>query len=141
MEAEAAPRCPRDMAQLSVEMFLDYVERSGLVEAGALSKQLAQLREKHSGALPDAEATAAHLIDAGLLTTWHVEKLMDRKHKGYFLGKYKLLRHIGSGGRIAFTAPKPSCRDSAARSKSRSISTSYTFCMHPMYVCPHASYA
>jgi Serine/threonine protein kinase len=98
MEAEAAPRCPRDMAQLSVEMFLDYVERSGLVEMDALSKQLALLREKHRGELPDAEATASHLISSGLLTSWHVEKLMDRKHRGYFLGRYKLLKHIGSGG-------------------------------------------
>jgi serine/threonine-protein kinase len=97
MDAEAA-LAARDMAQLSVEMFLDYVERSGLVEPGALSKQLALLREKHSGALPDAETTASHLIDAGLLTSWHVEKLMDRKHRGYFLGRYKLLKHIGSGG-------------------------------------------
>ena len=86
------------MAQLNVEMFLDYVERSGLVDADALSKALGVLRSRHGGALPDAEATAAYLIEAGLLTSWHVEKLMDRKHKGYFLGKYKLLRHIGSGG-------------------------------------------
>jgi serine/threonine-protein kinase len=86
------------MAQLSVEMFLDYVERSGLVDAEALSKELGGLRSRHGGALPDAVATAAHLIQAGLLTSWHVEKLMDRKHRGFFLGKYKLLRHIGSGG-------------------------------------------
>jgi serine/threonine protein kinase len=96
--AEAAARSPRDMASLSVESFLDYVERSGLVEADALSKQLALLRERNAGNVPDAETVASQLIDAGLLTTWHVEKLMDRKHKGYFLGKYKLLRHIGSGG-------------------------------------------
>ena len=31
-------------------------------------------------------------------------------------------------------------RRSAARSMSRSISTSKTFCMHPTYVWPHASY-
>src|SRR5687768_10333217 len=97
-EAEAAARSPRDMASLSVESFLDYVERSGLVGADALVKQLGLLRERHAGTLPDAETVATQLIDAGLLTAWHVEKLMDRKHKGYFLGKYKLLRHIGSGG-------------------------------------------
>ncbi|MEX2175465.1 MAG: serine/threonine-protein kinase, partial [Pirellulaceae bacterium] len=87
------------MAKLSVDSFLEYVERSSLVEADALQKQLALLREKHGGELPDnAETVAAHLVDAKLLTSWHVEKLMDRKHRGYFLGKYKLLRHIGSGG-------------------------------------------
>ena len=48
------PRAARDMAQLSVEKFLGYVESSGLVETDALSKQLGLLREKHGGALPDA---------------------------------------------------------------------------------------
>jgi Domain of unknown function (DUF4349) len=48
--------------------------------------------------------------------------------------------HIGSGWRIARIAPNPGARRSAARSISRSISTSNTFCMQPTYVCPHASY-
>ncbi|HND50922.1 MAG TPA: protein kinase, partial [Pirellulaceae bacterium] len=34
----------------------------------------------------------------GLLTRWHCDKLLDRKYKGFFLGKYKLLGHIGTGG-------------------------------------------
>jgi serine/threonine-protein kinase len=86
------------MADLSVDAFLDYVERSSLVDADALQKSIAALRERHGGTLPATSDVAAHLIDTGLLTHWHVEKLLDRKHKGYFLGKYKLLRHIGSGG-------------------------------------------
>ena len=49
--------------------------------------------------------------------------------------------HIGSGVRRAFTAPNPSRRASSSPRTSRSISTSNTFCMQPMYVCPHASYA
>jgi serine/threonine-protein kinase len=86
------------MAELSADSFLDYVERSQLVDADALQKSIAALRDKHAGKLPPTSDVAAHLIDAGLLTNWHVEKLLDRKHKGYFLGKYKLLRHVGSGG-------------------------------------------
>ena len=86
------------MADLSVDAFLDYVERSSLVEPDALQKSIAALRDKHAGQLPPTSDVAAHLIDSGLLTHWHVEKLLDRKHKGYFLGKYKLLRHVGSGG-------------------------------------------
>jgi serine/threonine protein kinase len=86
------------MAQLSVEAFLDLVERSGLVAQDALRRELDSLRAKHGGEYPSADETALHLIDAGLLTDWHVEKLFDKKHRGYFLGKYKLLRHIGSGG-------------------------------------------
>ncbi len=34
----------------------------------------------------------------GLLTDWHIEKLLGGKYKGFFLGKYKLLGHIGTGG-------------------------------------------
>jgi serine/threonine-protein kinase len=86
------------MAELSVDKFLDYVEQSKLVEPDTLHQELALLRAEHEGKLPSTSAVADRLIQSGLLTSWHVEKLMDRKHKGYFLGKYKLLRHIGSGG-------------------------------------------
>ena len=33
-----------------------------------------------------------------IVTRWHCEKLLQGKYKGFFLGKYKLLGHIGSGG-------------------------------------------
>ena len=33
------------------------------------------------------------LITAGLLTRWQCDKLLEGKHKGFFLGKYKLLGH------------------------------------------------
>ena len=87
------------MAKLSVDAFLDYVQKSGLADSGALETALAPLKAKHGGSLPeDADLVAAELIDAKLITSWHSEKLMDKKYKGFFLGKYKLLRHIGSGG-------------------------------------------
>ena len=43
--------------------------------------------------------------------------------------------------RVVRMAPNPSWRASASRSISRSISTPYTRCMQPMYVCPNSSYA
>jgi serine/threonine protein kinase len=86
------------MAQLSVDEFLGLVEQSGLVAADVLRIELEALKIKHGGAYPTTDETAQHLIDAGLLTDWHVDKLYLKKHRGYFLGKYKLLRHIGSGG-------------------------------------------
>jgi eukaryotic-like serine/threonine-protein kinase len=53
----------------------------------------------HAGQLPDdTEALANFLIDKKLLTAWHVQKLMDKKYRGFFLGKYRMLRLIGSGG-------------------------------------------
>jgi serine/threonine-protein kinase len=90
------------MASLSVPNFIDYVERSQLVSDDELRKSLDQLRGQHGGALPDdAEAVAAHLTKTGLLTSWQCEVLFSRKYKGFRLGKYKLLRHIGSGGMSA----------------------------------------
>jgi serine/threonine protein kinase len=86
------------MAQLSVDEFLGLVEQSGLVAADVLRIELEALKVKHGGAYPSTDEAAQHLIDAGLLTDWHVDKLYQKKHRGYFLGKYKLLRHIGSGG-------------------------------------------
>jgi serine/threonine-protein kinase len=87
------------MAKLSAANFLDYVERSSLVDEAALSKSVAEFKTQHGGQLPeDGDLLAAHLMAAGLITDWHVDKLMDKKYKGFFLGKYKLLRHIGTGG-------------------------------------------
>ena len=37
-------------------------------------------------------------IEQGLLTRWQCDKLLEKKYKGFFLGKYKLLGHIGTGG-------------------------------------------
>ena len=90
------------MATLSVENFIDYVERSQLIPEETLRSSLMQLRQQHGGSLPgDADDVAKHLINSGLLTAWQCEVLFSRKYKGFKLGKYKLLRHIGSGGMSA----------------------------------------
>jgi len=87
------------MAKLTVDTFLDFVRRSTLVEEDRLAASLDALRAEHGGQLPeDADVVANHLVAQDLITSWHVEKLLDRKYKGFFLGRYKLLRHIGSGG-------------------------------------------
>lgn len=87
------------MAKLSAASFLDYVERSALVDEAVLSKSVAAFKSQHGGVLPeDGNLLANHLVAANLISDWHVDKLMDKKYKGFTLGKYKLLRHIGSGG-------------------------------------------
>jgi eukaryotic-like serine/threonine-protein kinase len=87
------------MAKLSLSSFLDYVERSQLVEEETLRAAVEELRAVHGGQLPEeGDALANHLVAKRLITSWHVDKLMERKYKGFVLGKYKLLRHIGSGG-------------------------------------------
>lgn len=87
------------MAKLSVEQFIEFVEKSKLAEPDQLRKSLDKLRAANSGQLPDdADRVADALIADGLITKWHVDKLMDKKYKGFILGKYKLLRLLGSGG-------------------------------------------
>src|SRR5438128_7166616 len=87
------------MATLSVESFIDYVERSDLVEPPVLQLTLDEFKASHGGQLPaDADLLARFMIEKKLLTSWQVEKLMERKYRAFFLGKYRMLRLIGSGG-------------------------------------------
>ena len=89
------------MVKISVDSFLELVEKSELVEPDVLRKSIAEYDVKappQPGADRDGEQLAAFLVEKKLLSTWHVEKLLDKKYRGFFLGKYKLLRHIGSGG-------------------------------------------
>jgi serine/threonine-protein kinase len=85
--------------QVNTERFLEMVAKSRLVEPNALAKFTSSLHEKYGENLPsDATRMAAAMTEAGLLTKWHTEKLLAGKYKGFFLGKYKLLGHIGTGG-------------------------------------------
>ena len=87
------------MAKVPVEKFLELVQRSKLVELDQFQRVLADIRREASAEqLKDAGYLADRLIQAGLLTRWQCDKLLDGKHKGFFLGKYKLLGHLGTGG-------------------------------------------
>lgn len=78
--------------------FVELVRRSGLVEEDQLAKCLAEA-EKNAGKKPSTNDEIAQvLIQADLLTDWQAEKLLAGKHKGFMLGKYKLLRMLGKGG-------------------------------------------
>jgi eukaryotic-like serine/threonine-protein kinase len=87
------------MTKLKVDAFLDLVRRSGLVDHGRLNAVLLELK-KQSGSQPisDTDLVANRLVQSGLVTRWQVDKLLDGRHKGFFLGKYKLLDHLGTGG-------------------------------------------
>jgi serine/threonine-protein kinase len=79
--------------------FLDIVRRSGLIEREQLQRIIVGLKTEAAGEpSDDAQPIADELVKAGLLTPWHVENLLKGRHKGFFLGKYKLLKLLGSGG-------------------------------------------
>src|SRR5437868_3258112 len=78
---------------------VETIEKSGLVPPDTLAKQLAELEAKAGPeAVNDDNKVVGHLIDAKLITTWQSENLLKGRHKGFSLGNYKLLRHLGSGG-------------------------------------------
>ena len=83
---------------MTVEQFLELVLRSQLVERDRLQRFLAQLPPEVNQNTLTAEEMAEHLCRAELLTRWQSQKLLEGRYKGFFLGKYRLLDHLGTGG-------------------------------------------
>jgi serine/threonine-protein kinase len=88
------------MSEPSANSFLKLVEKSGIVEPENLKPAIASAKDKaqQTGNPITATSMADHLIDCGLITKWQSEKFLAGKYKGFFLGKFKLLGHLGSGG-------------------------------------------
>jgi len=83
------------MAKPNVDGLIDLVRRSGLVEEDQLTAALQELRPSAEG---DVDSLASRIVEKGLITRWQADKLLEGRHKGFFLGKYKLLDLLGSGG-------------------------------------------
>jgi serine/threonine protein kinase len=84
---------------MSTDTFVDLLRRSGLIEQHQLDAALADFdRQAADRAAADAPALCAYLVERGLLTKWQSDKLLEGRHKGFFLGNYKLLGHLGTGG-------------------------------------------
>ena len=83
--------------KLTVESFLQVVRQSGLIDKEQLQKLL-KAYEQRGVDLAKTQAIADALVNDELVTQWQVDKLLAGKHKGFFLGKYKLLDLLGKGG-------------------------------------------
>jgi serine/threonine-protein kinase len=85
------------MATLTVDKFVDLVRKSGLVEDDRLNAIRAEVSPD---ATDDAgsEKLAQALVDRNLLTPWQCDRLKEGRHRGFILGKYKLLGLLGTGG-------------------------------------------
>ncbi len=77
--------------------FLDRVQRSGLITKEEMSP-LRQDLEAQGVDLGDARKIADALVEQQALTRWQADKVLEGKHKGFFLGSYRLLRPLGRGG-------------------------------------------
>lgn len=85
------------MNSLTVREFIDIVHRSQLISKDRLIDALSDCKQGDS--LPEqAEAVADFLREKGLLTDWQQQKLLQGKAKGFLLGDYCLLSHLGTGG-------------------------------------------
>ena len=87
------------MSKLSLDTFLALARRSQLVDDDRLAQVVNDWKRGATLVqLDDASYLADHLVDCGLMTHWQAHKLLDGRHRGFFLGKYRLLDHLGSGG-------------------------------------------
>jgi len=79
----------------TIDDFLRVIRKSGLVDEPRLAAAVAAWPNPTQ---PVPEGLVRALIDGGLLTQWQVDQLRKGRHKGFMLGKYRLLRLLGSGG-------------------------------------------
>lgn len=86
------------MSEKNAKSFLSLLQKSGIVPEDRLKTALAELSKHAAGRKVSLDELSDHLIEFGVITPWQSEKLQSGKYKGYFLGKYKLLGHLGTGG-------------------------------------------
>jgi serine/threonine protein kinase len=87
------------MGKLKVDSFLDLVRKSELVDRDQLHRVLRALKDEAGGEpIHDTDFVASRLVESRLLTRWQADRLLEGRYKGFFLGKYKLLGHLGTGG-------------------------------------------
>jgi serine/threonine-protein kinase len=91
------------MTQITADKVFELIERSKLVEPEAFAAHVESLRSiaeqtGQNAILDDPLEICKSFETAGLITRWQSEKILQGKYKGFFLGKHKLLGHIGSGG-------------------------------------------
>ncbi|MDX1948486.1 MAG: serine/threonine-protein kinase [Pirellulaceae bacterium] len=81
------------MAAATVDDFRTLVQKSGLLSDEQIEAFLAE-----SPLSADDPHTFAHaLTNAGLLTPWQRDKLLEGRFKGFFLNKYRILAQLGAG--------------------------------------------
>jgi serine/threonine-protein kinase len=79
----------------ATERFLQLLEKSELLSP----QQVAAAIERYElHAKPSAAEIAETLVSAGVLNRFQAERLLEGRSRGYFIGRYKLLEILGTGG-------------------------------------------
>jgi serine/threonine-protein kinase len=87
------------MTKVTTNKLVDLLRRSNLVDEAKLTSFLEKAQREHPEAVVEDQQKLADLMIAdGLITRWQADKLLQGKHRGFRLGKYKLLGQIGKGG-------------------------------------------
>jgi serine/threonine protein kinase len=87
------------MTKVTTNKLVDLLRRSNLVDEAKLTSFLEKAAATHGeAALEDQHKLADLMLAENLITRWQADKLLAGKHKGFRLGKYKLLGQIGKGG-------------------------------------------
>jgi serine/threonine protein kinase len=81
-------------APATIDAFLEVLGKSGLVDPERLQLFLSQA----GGLSEKPRKLAARMVASGLLTQFQAEQVLQGKHRGFTIGKYKVLERIGSGG-------------------------------------------
>ncbi|MFN0196855.1 MAG: protein kinase domain-containing protein [Planctomycetaceae bacterium] len=79
------------------ELLLNLIRQSGLIEIEQLKRLISSMKDD-GVPLDNPKAIADELVKRKALTQWQTDKLLQGKHKGFFLGKYRLLSLLGKGG-------------------------------------------
>ena len=85
------------MRSATTDSFIDILRKSGLLTDAHLEKRVAEVEAEQDTPL-EKMVLARALIESEDITAWQAEKLLAGKHKGFYLGKYLLLRLLGRGG-------------------------------------------
>lgn len=85
------------MVATSINDYLTLLSASQLIQEDRLREALRALTESR-GKPQSADEIGEFLIAQGLLTPWQQEQLTIKRRTQFYLGKYMLLRPLGSGG-------------------------------------------
>lgn len=80
----------------SADEFIRLAEESGVVDKPELEKALQSLTEQGAD-VSNASTLANSLVSNKTLTRWQAGKLLEGRHQGFMLGKYRLLSLLGKG--------------------------------------------
>lgn len=84
--------------KITLDSFLAVLKRSNLLNEEQVTTALEKFRTAVPDTAADAKPFAEFLVRNKILTVWQAEKVLQGKHKGFFLGRYRLLSLLGKGG-------------------------------------------